>query len=168
MGALEDAAAAGGQPALLIATDQEGGSVQRLKWAPPSMSPPQIGEVGSTALASRSQGPAWRRPHCRCAGINTDLAPVADVPSSTSLSFMYQQGRTWSFDAPLTAKLSNAFVSGLVAGGRGAVDEALSGDRAPPPALNTDLHVVTITSSKSTLASGNSSPISGQSPTAFR
>ena len=51
-----------------------------------------------------------------CAGINNNLAPVADVPSSTA-SFMYQEGRTFSFDATTTASLSNAFASGLVARG---------------------------------------------------
>jgi beta-N-acetylhexosaminidase len=45
-------------------------------------------------------------------GINTDLAPVADVPR-TSASFMYQQGRVFSFDAAVTARLAAAFARGL-------------------------------------------------------
>ena len=36
-------------------------------------------------------------------GIDVDLAPVADVPASTS-SFMYQAGRTFSFSATTTAR----------------------------------------------------------------
>jgi beta-N-acetylhexosaminidase len=45
---LQGAARAGGQPTLLISTDQEGGSVKRIKWAPPTLSPPQMGSLGST------------------------------------------------------------------------------------------------------------------------
>lgn len=110
---LRAAAAAGGQPPLLITTDQEGGSVKRLPWAPPTLSPPQMGAIGSTDTAFQ-QG--MRTGHLlACAGLNGNLAPVADVPESTS-SFLYQQGRTWSFDASLTASLSDAFASGLEAG----------------------------------------------------
>jgi len=102
---LQAAAANGGQPPLLIATDQEGGSIKRVPWAPPTLSPPQMGALGSTQTAF-DQGKATGF-DLRCGGINNDLAPVADVPSSTS-SFMYQQGRTWSFDASLTATLSDS------------------------------------------------------------
>ena len=111
---LAAAAAAGGQPKLLITTDQEGGDVARLDWAPPTLSAPEMGALGSVTTAS-AQGKAAGYV-LRCAGINSDLAPVADVPAS-STSFMYRDGRTWSFDAPVTAKLSDAFASGLEAGG---------------------------------------------------
>src|SRR5215213_4018720 len=110
---LREAAAAGGQPPLLIATDQEGGAVKRISWAPPTLSVSQMTAAGSsTAFA---QGKAAGR-MLACAGININLAPVADVPSSTA-SFMYQQGRTWSFSASTTATMSSAFADGLVAGG---------------------------------------------------
>ena len=107
---LQHAATTGGRPPLLIATDQEGGGVKRLDWAPPTLSPPQMGATGSAATAA-AQGKATGR-LLACAGINNNLAPVADVPSSTA-SFMYQEGRTFSFDASVTASLSNAFASGL-------------------------------------------------------
>ncbi len=123
---LQRAAAAGGQPPLLIATDQEGGSVKRVPWAPPTLSPPQMGNLGSASSAF-AQGKATGL-GLLCAGVNNDLAPVADVPASTA-SFMYQEGRTWSFDASLTATLSDAFASGLEAGGAIAGDEALPRDR---------------------------------------
>jgi beta-N-acetylhexosaminidase len=43
---LQGAATAGHQPPLLISTDQEGGSVKRIPWAPPTLSPPQMGSTG--------------------------------------------------------------------------------------------------------------------------
>ena len=49
-------------------------------------------------------------------GINVDLAPVADIPRSTA-SFMYQQGRTFSFGAQRTARLADAFAAGLASRG---------------------------------------------------
>lgn len=146
---LRQAAAAGGQPPLLIATDQEGGSVKRVSWAPPTLSPPQMGalDIASTAY---SQGKATGFV-LGCAGINDDLAPVADVPSSTS-SFMYQQGRTWSFSASVTATLSDAFASGLEAGRDIPAMKHFPG--IGMATRNTDTNVVTITASKSGLAAG--------------
>jgi beta-N-acetylhexosaminidase len=73
---LQAAAAGGGRPPLLIATDQEGGSVRRVPWAPPTLSPPQMGTLGSASTAG-AQGTATGRV-LRCVGINTDLAPIAD------------------------------------------------------------------------------------------
>jgi beta-N-acetylhexosaminidase len=146
---LNAAAAAGGQPRLLIATDQEGGTVKRLSWAAPTISPPAMGASGSTTTAF-NQGKATGVA-LECAGINNDLAPVADVPSSTS-SFMYQQGRTWSFSASTTAALSDAFASGLEAGNTVPSMKHFPGiGRAT---LNTDTNVDTITASASTLAPG--------------
>src|SRR5206468_12955283 len=52
---LQHAAAVGGQPPLLIATDQEGGTVERIPWVPPTLSPPEMGAIGLTSTA-RSQG----------------------------------------------------------------------------------------------------------------
>src|ERR1044072_3763945 len=39
---LQQAAAEGGQPPLLIAVDQEGGQVKTVSWIPPTLSPPQM------------------------------------------------------------------------------------------------------------------------------
>jgi beta-N-acetylhexosaminidase len=110
---LQAEAKAGGQPPLLIATDQEGGSVKRIPWAPPTLSPPQMGALGSASTA-RSQGASTGNA-LHGLGINVDLAPVADVPTSTA-SFLYKQGRTWSFSATTTALLSDAFATGLESG----------------------------------------------------
>jgi beta-N-acetylhexosaminidase len=103
--ALQRAAAAGGRPRLLIAVDQEGGSVKTVPWAPPTLAPARMGQ------RAREQG---RRTGSalRALGVNTDLAPVADVPASRA-SAVYRQRRTWSFDAQETARLAGDFAVGL-------------------------------------------------------
>jgi len=146
---LQAAAAAGGQPPLLIATDQEGGAVNRIPWAPPTLSPPQMGAIGLASTA-RQQGAATGQALLGL-GIDCDLAPVADVPKSTS-SFMYQEGRTWSFDPAVTATLSTAFARGLRDAGEIPVMKHFPGiGRAT---LDTDSYVVTIKAMLSTLAPG--------------
>jgi beta-N-acetylhexosaminidase len=147
--ALHHAAAAGGQPRLLIAVDQEGGAVKTVCWIPPTLSAPEMGELGSSEIARR-QG---RRTGAALLdlGMNTDFTPVADVPASTS-SFIYQQGRTWSFRAKKTARLSNAFALGL------ADRHALATMKHFPglgfATSSTDYDVVHITATKSQLAPG--------------
>ena len=146
---LQAAATAGGQPPLLISTDQEGGIVKRLPWAPPTLTPPAMGELGSAATA-QEQGLETGYV-LRCAGINNNLAPVADVPASTA-SFMYQRGRTWSFDAGVTSTLSDAFATGLEAGGDVPAMKHFPGIGYATE--NTDDEVVTISRSKADLAPG--------------
>jgi len=146
---LRDAAAAGGQPPLLIATDQEGGSIKRIPWAPPTLSVPQMGRIGLASTA-RDQG-AKSGAALLGLGVNCDLAPVADVPGSTA-SFLYQQGRTWSFSSSLTATLSDAFASGLES--RGVVPALKHFPGIGFATLNTDSHVVVIGASKAVLSAG--------------
>jgi beta-N-acetylhexosaminidase len=146
---LQSAATEGGQPRLLIAVDQEGGSIKRIPWAPPTLSPPQMGADGRTSTA-RDQGAATGQA-LRGLGINVDLAPVADVPASTS-SFLFKQGRTFSFSADKTAALATAFAAGLV-----SEDVQATMKHFPGLGLatsNTDTSVVTITASKAALAPG--------------
>jgi beta-N-acetylhexosaminidase len=146
---LQRAAADGGRPPLLIAVDQEGGPVKTISWIPPTISPRRMGELDSTDVARR-QG---RRTGLALLdlGVNVDLAPVADVPASTG-SFMYLQGRTWSFRADRTSRLANAFAVGLAHGG------ALASMKHFPglgfATLNTDTHVVRITATASQLGPG--------------
>jgi beta-N-acetylhexosaminidase len=71
--ALQSAAHAGGHPSLVIATDQEGGEIRRLPTSPPSQAPGQM-----SPSSTQRQGLATARA-LRARGINTDLAPVADV-----------------------------------------------------------------------------------------
>ena len=146
---LRGAAAAGGQPPLLIATDQEGGSVKRVPWAPPTLAPPRMGALGAASVA-RSQGVSTGVA-LRDLGINVDLAPVADVPASDD-SFMFLEDRSWSFDAGATTTLANAFASGLESEGVLPVMKHFPG--LGFATLNTDTHVVTLTQSVAALAPG--------------
>lgn len=105
---LQRAACTRGEP-LLIAVDQEGGLVRRLFWAPPTeapayMSSPSVAhdQAAETASALHS------------VGIDVDLAPVVDTPSSARNflgSRAFSHSRTWN------AKLARAFVTGLQSGG---------------------------------------------------
>ena len=146
---LHDAALAGGQPRLLVAVDQEGGSVKRIPWAPPTRSPRQIAATGSTTVA-RDQGIATGKA-LKALGIDLDLAPVADVPASTASS-LYRQGRTWSFSATRTEYLSYAFEHGLRMGGVLPAMKHFPG--LGYATANTDTAIVTIRQSASALAPG--------------
>jgi beta-N-acetylhexosaminidase len=106
--ALQRAAEEGGNPPLLIAIDQEGGGVKRLP-GPPSLSPSQMVETGSVSVA-RAQGIATGR-YLRGFGINLNIAPIVDVPTSTS-SFLYLENRTFSFNANSVARYGTAFALG--------------------------------------------------------
>jgi beta-N-acetylhexosaminidase len=145
-GKLQAAAAAGGQPRLMIAVDQEGGFVKRVSWAPPRITVPEMGRIGSSSVA-RAQG-AKTGAALRGLGINVDFAPVADVPRSTA-SFMYQQGRTFSFDPALTARLADAFAAGLASEGVLATMKHFPGIGFAKK--NTDLFVDTIKASRAAL-----------------
>ena len=148
-GTLRAAAAAGLQPPLLIAVDQEGGQVKRIPWAPPTLSPPQMSLDGGPSVA-RAQGAATGAA-LQGLGINVDFAPVADVPGSTA-SFMYQDGRTFSFSAARTALLADAFASGL--GSEGVLPTLKHFPGIGLATRNTDTSVVTITASGAALAPG--------------
>jgi beta-N-acetylhexosaminidase len=146
---LQAAAKAGGQPLLLIATDQEGGSVKRIPWAPPTLSTPQMGALDSTTVA-RTQG-ASTGAVLKALGINVDFAPVADVPATTA-SFMYRAGRTWSFSAVHTAALSDAFATGLES--KGVIPSMKHFPGIGFATHDTDSSVVTIGVSQSRLGPG--------------
>jgi beta-N-acetylhexosaminidase len=105
---LQHAAKEGGNPPLLIAIDQEGGGVKRLP-GPPTLSPSQMVDTGKVSVA-RQQGIATGK-YLRGFGINFNLAPIVDVPTSRS-SFLYQENRTFSFNANNVARYATAFALG--------------------------------------------------------
>ena len=127
----------------LIATDQEGGEIRSVKFAPPNASPATL--TGRTAAAENAKAGARQ---LRANGINVNLAPVADV-ATTPASIM--AGRAY----PGTAER----VSGLV---REAV-RAHRRERVVPTAkhfpglgratANTDDRPVTLTVSRRELES---------------
>ena len=136
---LHGAARNAGQPRLLVMTDQEGGAIRRIPWAPPKPSAWAMGQDGRTSYA-RSRG-RYTGAALQDLGIDVDLAPVADVPRTTS-SFMYLQRRTFSFDPATVTRLANAFALGLRDGGTIATMKHFPGlGRAKQ---NTDNYVVTI------------------------
>jgi beta-N-acetylhexosaminidase len=123
-GALQSAARAGGNPPLLIATDQEGGQVKRLSNGPPTLSPPQIARTGSTRVAY-DQGLATGR-YLKGLGVNWDLAPVLDVPTFSG-AFIWRQGRAFSFSAAAVATYGTQFAVGLQKGGAAACGKHFPG-----------------------------------------
>ncbi|HYW29224.1 MAG TPA: glycoside hydrolase family 3 N-terminal domain-containing protein [Gaiellales bacterium] len=110
---LQRAAAKGGQPPLLIATDQEGGLVRRLSWAPPRRSAAEMGQLSTDTVHTIGEhtGAALK-----AVGINFDLAPVADIPRSAS-NFIGQQQRAFSTNRFVVSDDVSAFAHGLEAGG---------------------------------------------------
>src|SRR4051794_12131448 len=146
---LQQAAAAGGRPPLLVGVDQEGGPVKTISWIPPSISPRQLGALHSGTRAER-QGQATGRA-LRSLGVNVDFAPIADVPGSPS-SFLYRQGRTWSFAWHTTARMSGWFAIGL--GQSGVIASAKHFPGLGLAARDTDRNVVRITAARAELASG--------------
>lgn len=111
--ALQAAAHAGGQPPLLIATDQEGGLVRRIPWAPPKRSAAQLGAL-SPSVSGTSGANTGAALHA--IGVNLDLAPVADVPAGPA-DFIDQQRRAFSTSRFTVAKDATAFAKGLEQGG---------------------------------------------------
>jgi beta-N-acetylhexosaminidase len=106
---LQAAARAGRNPGLLIMTDQEGGEVKRLAGAP------AYSAAGMTdANVARQQGTATAE-LLRQAGINVDLAPVADVTRIDG--FMTQEHRTFGSDTHGVARAACAFAHALARSG---------------------------------------------------
>lgn len=105
---LQRAARETGRPPFLVATDQEGGRVRRLRWAGPERPAPELGRLPGAAirLEGRRAGRALR-----LAGVNVDLAPVGDVPVGPS--FMAAERRTFASDPDAVATAATAFARGL-------------------------------------------------------
>jgi beta-N-acetylhexosaminidase len=120
--ALQDAAAAGGNPPLLIAIDQEGGAVRRLPAGPPDRSPAAMGREGD-AVEAGSEGRATAA-YLRQLGIGVDLAPVLDTPAAPS-SFL--GSRAFSRNPALNGELGTAFVAGMQRGGVAATAKHFPG-----------------------------------------
>jgi beta-N-acetylhexosaminidase len=106
---LQAAARAGRNPGLLIMTDQEGGEVKRL------VGPPEYSAAGMADVdVARQQGTATGK-LLREAGINVDLAPVADV--SRADGFMTQEQRTFGSDTNTVARAACAFAHSVAQSG---------------------------------------------------
>jgi beta-N-acetylhexosaminidase len=123
---------------LLVMLDQEGGRVKRLPAEPPRRSAAQLGALGSRS-AARAEGLATARA-LRRAGVNVDLAPVADVARPGSA--MLREGRSFGGPGADVGGLAGAFAAGLRAGGVEATAKHFPGFGAAR--ANTDDVPVTI------------------------
>ena len=135
---LQRAARRGHSPPLLIAVDQEGGSVHRFATAPPSRSAAQMGATGSTATA-RHEGRDTGR-FLRSVGVNLDLAPVADL--GLPGGFITADARAFSSDPRAVADFAGAFVAGLHAGGVWATAKHFPGLGTAP--VSTDIQAASL------------------------
>jgi beta-N-acetylhexosaminidase len=147
VGRLQATARAGGNPPLLVATDQEGGAVRRLPNGPPRLSERELGGLGSVANA-RAAGLATAA-YLRPLGIVIDLAPVLDT---TGPAGNFLGTRVYSDNAGLNAKLGAAFVDGLQQGRVAATAKHFPG--LGLAAANTDTNHVYITSERNALDEG--------------
>jgi beta-N-acetylhexosaminidase len=104
---LQQAAAAGHQPRLLISVDQEGGDVRRFPDGPPTILTRQIQSPDVAYQQGAATGQYLRRQ-----GVNVDLAPIADV-SDSSTGFEVAQGRGFSGSPNQVAGVTTGFAAGL-------------------------------------------------------
>lgn len=103
-----------------VATDQEGGAVQVLKGAGFSTLPAALTQGGWATNTLRERATRWAN-ELATAGINVNLAPVADtVPSA---SFAPSNGpigywsREFGYDPHTVSEASRAFSAGMLAAG---------------------------------------------------
>ena len=141
---LQAAALSGGNPALLVAIDQEGGVVERLPSLPPQLSPLGMGQ-NDDRRATELEGSATGF-QLRELGVNVNLAPVLDVPLSGD---QFMAARAFGSDPAQVARLGLAFAAGQRKEGVAATAKHFPGlGRAVE---NTDLAPTTIATSRAGL-----------------
>jgi beta-N-acetylhexosaminidase len=141
---LQAAAKVGGNPPLLIATDQEGGPIRRFHSCPPfqsaqamgsSLTAPQVTAVG------RATGTCLRS-----LGVTVNLAPVLDVTNSPS---NFLGSRAFSENVATVTRLGPAFATGVQQSRVAATGKHFPGLGTAPG--NTDLGVVVVHTPKQEL-----------------
>jgi beta-N-acetylhexosaminidase len=115
---LQQVACRRGSP-LVVTIDQEGGSVRRLPWAPPTLSAVAMKTEAEVRRQAVDAAAALRQAH-----VWVDLAPVADT-ISTPRSFLGT--RSFGSDSTLVGSLAAAFVSALQRGGVAATAKHFPG-----------------------------------------
>jgi beta-N-acetylhexosaminidase len=143
MGRLQAAARPLGLGPLLTMIDQEGGQVKRLP-GPPNGSAAEMAPRGARSV--RRQGLATAG-LLRRAGIDVDLAPVADLARPGG--FERATGRSFGATPAAAGGLSAAFAAGLKAGGIAATLKHFPG--LGSLSQDQDLHPQTITLSRAAL-----------------
>ncbi len=144
---LQAAANDGGNPALLVMVDQEGGDVKRLKAGPPEISPAELGKSGDEGQ-SKDQGQKTGS-YLKGLGVNVDLAPVLDVSQPETANSI--KSRTFGSDPAVVSKVGVAFAQGLQDGGAVATAKHFPGlGRAT---VNTDDRATSIAATSAQLQS---------------
>lgn len=95
---------------LFVAVDQEGGQISPAPWVSAQPSAAQVGASGNSNQArdiAEEMGQQLRR-----AGVNTDLAPVADTDSGAAIG-----SRSFGSDPELVSRMTAASVEGFEAAG---------------------------------------------------
>ncbi|MHB9856305.1 glycoside hydrolase family 3 N-terminal domain-containing protein [Streptomyces krungchingensis] len=111
--------AAGHRVGLLVATDQEGGQVQVLSGPGFSTIPSALTQGSWTTSKLRSEAAVWAE-ELKAAGVNLNLAPVADVvPESlgTANAPIGRYDREFGHTAATVAPHSDAFLAGSAQSG---------------------------------------------------
>lgn len=99
----------------IISTDQEGGDIRNLKWAPPAVG--QARQVPGRDARAAAEA-------LKAHGLNVSLAPVADVPSVAGAAM---GGRAFSSDPKVVARATKAAIEGWRAGGVAATAKHFPG-----------------------------------------
>ncbi|MGW1531954.1 glycoside hydrolase family 3 N-terminal domain-containing protein [Streptomyces aureus] len=110
---------AGHRVGLLVSTDQEGGAVQVLSGPGFSTIPSALTQGTWTTTKLRSEAAVWAK-QLKSAGVNLNLAPVADVvPASlgTANAPIGKYNREFGHTAAVVAPHSNAFLQGSLQSG---------------------------------------------------
>ena len=123
-----------GRP-LLIFVDQEGGSIRRLTWAPPPHSEGQLGRLGAAQTQREATATASA---LRAAGVDVDLAPVADTLRPGG----FLGDRSFGSNPSLVASLAATFIDAVQAGAIAATAKHFPGLGAARQ--STDDHIVSL------------------------
>ncbi|WP_180993350.1 glycoside hydrolase family 3 protein [Microbacterium testaceum] len=111
---------AAGAPELWVATDQEGGTVQVLKGPGFDRIPSAVEQATQTDAALRSAAAAWGAQLAQ-AGVNMNLAPVADIVTSPEFAASNPPigalAREYGYDEGTVAAKVGAFAAGMRDGG---------------------------------------------------
>ncbi len=126
---LQESARRGGSGVpLLVAVDQEGGPVRRIREGVPEV--PAARTLGESASPDEARTLATESAKALLAlGINTNLAPVADVVAD-STSFLYR--RTYSGDPDVVSAYVSAVIEGQEAAGLVSVVKHFPGHGSAP------------------------------------
>lgn len=108
---MQAAARLGGNAGLLIMTDQEGGTVKRLA-GPPNYAAIDMANPATAYAQGRATGALLKS-----AGVNVDLAPVADVIRVRG--FIEREGRSFGASPAVVANAACKFAAGLAGVGVG-------------------------------------------------